>query len=130
MSPSPEPIFHICLKSEWESARQGGVYPGSSQDAPGSSNDGFIHFSSRDQVRASAAKHRAGQAGLVLLRVDPSALGGALKWEPARGGMLFPHLYGALPLAAVREVSNLPLDGDGHHVFPPEFSKAQGPEGP
>ena len=109
-----ESIFHICRREEWEAALAGGSYPGSSQDRA----DGFIHFSTAEQVAASAAKHRAGQDGLVLLRVDPAALGGALKWEPSRGGALFPHLYGPLPTAAVRRVDDLPLGADGRHVFP------------
>ena len=108
-------IYHICRKAEWEAARKSGQYEGSSQDRA----DGFIHFSDSSQVVASAAKHRAGQAGLVLIAVDPAALGAALRWEPARGGALFPHLYGPLPLEAVRCVEDLPLGPDGRHVFPP-----------
>ncbi len=107
-------IYHICRREEWAAAEAGGSYPGSSQDRA----DGFIHFSSGDQVVASAARHRAGQGGLVLLTVDPAALGAALKWEPSRGGRLFPHLYGALSLAAVTRVEELPLGADGRHVFP------------
>ncbi len=108
-------IFHICRQEEWDAAQAAGRYEGSSQDR----GDGFIHFSARDQVVASAAKHRAGQDGLVLLGVDPAALGEALKWEPSRGGALFPHLYGALPMDAVRQVTPLPLGPDGRHLFPP-----------
>ena len=108
-------IYHICRREEWAAAAARGSYPGSSQDRA----DGFIHFSSADQVVASAAKHRAGQAGLVLLTVDPASLGADLKWEASRGGQLFPHLYGPLPEAAVRRVEGLPLGADGCHVFPP-----------
>ena len=107
-------IYHMCREEEWRAAECAGRYDGSSQDAA----DGFIHFSTAAQIVESAAKHRAGQAGLVLLAVDAEALGPALRWENARGGALFPHLYGALPLAAVRLVSPLPLGGDGRHVFP------------
>ena len=107
-------IFHVCRADEWAAAQAAGVYGGSSQDRA----DGFIHFSGAAQLVASVAKHRAGQAGLVLLAVDPAALGAALKWEPSRGGQLFPHLYGALPLAAVRSARPLPLGADGRHVFP------------
>lgn len=110
-------IFHICRKEEWAEAQAAGRYDGSSQDRA----DGFIHFSDAAQVRASAAKHRAGQDGLVLLAVDAAALGEALKWEPSRGGALFPHLYGALPLTAVRRVDDLPLGADGTHRFPPHI---------
>ncbi len=108
-------IYHICRREEWEAARVAGRYLGSSQDKV----DGFIHFSGPDQVKASAAKHRAGQTGLVLLAVDAARLGAALKWEASRGGALFPHLYGPLPTSAVTAVHDLPLGADGLHVFPP-----------
>jgi len=108
-------IYHICRKEEWAAAAAEGRYGGSSQDLA----DGFIHFSDASQVEASAAKHRAGQDGLVLLSVAAAALGPALKWEASRGGALFPHLYGALPVAAVRRVDELPLGPDGRHRFPP-----------
>lgn len=107
-------IYHMCRWDEWREAGVHGAYAGSSQDAA----DGFIHFSTAEQVRASAAKHRAGQAGLVLLCVDSGKLGGVLRWEPSRGGQLFPHLYGVLPLAAVVATHDLPLGPDGGHLFP------------
>jgi uncharacterized protein (DUF952 family) len=108
-------IYHICRREEWAAAEAAGSYAGSSQDRA----DGFIHFSAADQVAASAAKHRAGQTGLVLLTVEAAALGAAVKWEPSRGGALFPHLYGELPVAAVRRADDLPLGPDGRHRFPP-----------
>ncbi len=111
---SDQPIFHMCRREEWEEAAASGRYHGSSQDRA----DGFIHFSTAAQIVESAARHRAGQAGLVLLAVEPAALGPALKWEESRGGQLFPHLYGALPASAVRWVRDLPLGPDGRHVFP------------
>ena len=107
-------IYHICRADEWRTAETSGSYPGSSQDKA----DGFIHFSAGPQVKESAAKHRAGQSGLLLLAVDPDKLGPALKWEASRGGALFPHLYGPLPVAAVVSVHELPLGADGRHVFP------------
>lgn len=110
-------IFHICRQEEWAEAQAAGRYGGSSQDRA----DGFIHFSDSDQVQASAAKHRAGQDGLVLLTVEATALGAALKWEPSRGGALFPHLYGDLPLTAVKRVDDLPLGPDGRHRFPQDL---------
>lgn len=113
-------IFHICRRDEWDAARGAGRYDGSSQDAA----DGFIHFSTAEQVVASAAKHRAGQTGLVLVEVTADALGSALKWEPSRDGKLFPHLYRALPLSAVTRVVDLPLGADGRHVFPSDMAKA------
>ena len=107
-------IYHMCRREEWEAAQAAGLYRGSSQDQA----DGFIHFSTAGQVAESAAKHRTGQAGLVLLAVDAAALGDDLKWEASRGGALFPHLYGPLPVSAVLRADDLPLGPDGHHLFP------------
>ncbi|HIJ37837.1 MAG TPA: DUF952 domain-containing protein [Rhodospirillaceae bacterium] len=107
-------IYHICHKTEWLAAQSQGEYRGSSQDAA----DGFIHFSTKHQVIESAAKHRAGQSNLMLLACDAGRLGTALRWEAARNGQLFPHLYGALPLSAVIACDDLPLV-DGGHQFPP-----------
>ena len=109
------PIFHMCRKDEWEEARSAGAYAGSSQDR----QDGFIHFSTAEQLPGSARKHRAGQPNIVLLAVDPAPLGEALKWEPSRGGALFPHLYGPLPVSAVRWAKDLSLGTDGIHILPP-----------
>lgn len=111
---SPGLIYHMCRRTEWNAAREGGTYAGSSQDR----NDGFIHFSTATQVRESAALHRAGQEGLVLLEVDAGVLGKHLKWEPSRGGQLFPHLYAPLPVVAVVAAYDLPLGEDGTHGFP------------
>ena len=108
-------IYHMCLRQEWELAVQSGAYAGSSQD----SADGFIHFSTAEQLPQSARRHRMGQAGLVLLTVDPHTLGEALRWEPSRHGALFPHLYGTLPLSAVCSVCDVPLGADGVPLLPP-----------
>jgi uncharacterized protein (DUF952 family) len=113
-------IYHICPRNEWDAAEETGVYCGSSQDTV----DGFIHFSTAAQLAGSAAKHRSGQRDLVLVAVDAIALGDALKWEPARDGVLFPHLYGPLRRDAVRWVEPLPLDADGRHVFPARMTTA------
>lgn len=114
--PAPTtPIYHMCRRDEWRLAQQAGVYGGSSQDMA----DGFIHFSTSGQIRESAARHRAGQDGLVLLVVDAAPLGKTLRWEASRGGDPFPHLYGVLPLDAVSAVHDLPLGSDGVHRFPP-----------
>ncbi len=110
-------IYHMCKAEEWQAAKESGSYAGSSQDQA----DGFIHFSALDQLVVSAAKHRAGQAGLVLIEVDADRLGDALHWEASRGGALFPHLYGALPVAAATRSWPLPLDAEGQHRFPAEL---------
>ena len=109
-------IYKICTAAEWRDAERAGAYRGSAVDR----GDGFIHFSAPAQAAETAAKWFAGQRDLVLVAVDADALGAALKWEPSRGGALFPHLYGELPLAAVRSVVPLPLGDAGRHVFPPE----------
>ena len=110
----PTTIYKICSAEEWRAAERAGRYQGAPVDA----HDGFIHFSTAAQVAETAAKHFAGAAGLMLVAIDAGALGAALKWEPSRGGDLFPHLYGPLPLEAVRWASRLPLGADGRHVFP------------
>ena len=120
-----QPIYHMCTQAEWQAAKSKGEYLGSSQDTV----DGFIHFSTQDQIVASAAKHRAGQTGLVLLSVDPAFLGDALKWGQARGGDLFPHLHGPLPVSVVLAADDLPLGADGRHVFPPGFPPPADPAG-
>ena len=107
-------IFHMCTEEEWRAAEETGWYSGSSQDVA----DGFLHFSTSAQIRESAAKHRAGQLDIVLLSVNPSPLGDALRWEPAREGQLFPHLYGNLDLDALMRCDPLPLGPDGKHIFP------------
>ena len=110
----PTTIYKICESALWREAERAGVFSGAAVD----SRDGFIHFSTADQVRETAARHFTGAADLMLVAVDAVALGGALKWEVSRGGDLFPHLYGALPLAAVLWARPLPLGGDSQHVFP------------
>ena len=107
-------IYKICTAAEWREAERAGVYRGSAADR----KDGFIHFSTAEQAAETAAKWFAGQRDLVLVAVDADALGDKVKWEPSRGGALFPHLYGKLPLSAVRTVAPLPLDAAGRHVFP------------
>jgi Uncharacterized protein conserved in bacteria len=107
-------IYHICRLDEWSVAQVSGSYEGSSQDV----EDGFIHFSTAAQVRASAAKHRTGQTGLVLLSVDPDVLGGALRWERSRRGQLFPHLYRSLQVSEVVRADPIDLNYMGDHVFP------------
>src|SRR5262244_142482 len=113
-SPQPKTIYKICDATTWQAAERLGEFTG----APVDLADGYIHFSTAEQVAETAAKHFAGQRDLVLVAVDADTLGPALKWEPSRGGALFPHLYGKLPLRAVRWIKPLPLGPDGQHVFP------------
>lgn len=113
------PRIHTMVRAaDWRLAEAAGAYAGSADDR----RDGFLHFSTAAQLRASAAKHRAGEADLVLVTVAAAALGPALRWEAAgQRPELFPHLYGPLPLSAVLGVAPLPLGPDGRHVFPPEI---------
>ncbi|MBM3600643.1 MAG: DUF952 domain-containing protein [Alphaproteobacteria bacterium] len=110
----PQLIYNLCRRPDWEAAERLGRYDGSSDDR----RDGFIHFSTASQVAESARRHRAGVSDLLLLVVDAGGLDSALRWEPSRGGELFPHLYGSLPVAAVSTIHELPLGPDGLHVFP------------
>jgi uncharacterized protein (DUF952 family) len=107
-------VFKIVDRRSWEALPPGAPFEGSPVDLA----DGFIHLSSAAQVAETAARHFAGRRGLLLVAVDPAALGGALRWEPSRHGEPFPHVYGPLPRAAVRWVAELPLDDGGVHVFP------------
>ena len=109
-------IYHMCPAEAWQAALRTGRYDGTDDD---DRRDGFIHFSTGDQIVESARRHRAGQAGLVLVGVESARLGDRLRWEPSRGGALFPHLYGPLDPAEASEVRELPLGRDGAHVFPP-----------
>ena len=108
-------VYHMCPGEVWEEARRTGLYHGTEDDR----RDGFLHFSTAAQVAESARRHRAGQTGLVLIAVESARLGERLRWEPSRGGQLFPHLYGALDPAEIASVRPLPLGPDGLHVFPP-----------
>jgi uncharacterized protein (DUF952 family) len=110
----PTTIYKICSAELWREAQRAGLFGG----APVDLADGYIHFSTAAQVAETAAKHLAGATDQVLVAVDAGLLGGALKWEPSRGGDLFPHLYGALALDAVLWAAPLPLGADGRHVFP------------
>jgi uncharacterized protein (DUF952 family) len=110
----PTTIYKICENALWREAEEAGLFRGAPVDA----RDGFIHFSTAAQVRETAARHFAGAGDLMLVAVDAAALGDALKWEVSRGGDLFPHLYGTLPLAAVLWAKPLPLGRDRQHVFP------------
>ena len=111
---TPSRIYHICLRTHWDTGQAAGSYNAPDADRA----DGFLHFSNGEQIVESAAKHRAGQAGLVLIEADSASLGDALRWEVSRNGALFPHLYGPIPLDAVTTVHDLPLGRDGRHIFP------------
>src|SRR5438128_4914121 len=98
-------VYRIISASEWQMAQSTGAFPGSAHDR----RDGFLHFSTAAQVADTAAKHYSGQPDLRLLFVDVDRLPQPLRWEVARGGELFPHLYDALPVSAVYRVDDLPV---------------------
>ena len=112
---TPQHIYRIVPAEVWQRAEAVGTFAGTEHDL----RDGFIHFSTASQVAETAARHYAGLANLLLVTVNVTALGDALRWEPSRGGALFPHLYGSLPTNTAIVVVPLPLGGDGIHVLPP-----------
>jgi len=110
-------IYKIATRSQWDEAEAHGVFKG----APIDLTDGYIHFSTAAQARETADKHFSSQRDLLLVSVDAQQLGAGLKYEPSRGGALFPHLYGHLHLSAVEAVNPLPCDSDGAFIFPDDF---------
>jgi len=107
------PIYKLADRTEWTQARTSGAYAGSAVDRA----DGYIHMSTAAQLAETARRHYAGRDGLVLAAIDPTALGEALRWEASRGGDLFPHLYGPLPLSAVMTERTLSVGPDGTMRF-------------
>jgi uncharacterized protein (DUF952 family) len=107
-------IYHLARHPDWEAALESGPYRGGATDRA----DGFIHFSTAGRLAESAALYCAGVADLMVVAVDAESLGAALRWEAARGGEAFPHLYGPLPPEAVIWVEAAPLDADGRHRLP------------
>lgn len=116
--PAERTLYRIVSPEAWRSAIHHGAFVGSEHDL----RDGFIHLSTREQVEETAAKHYAGKDDQLLLFVREAELRalseGALRWEPSRGGALFPHLYATLPVSLVHKVQRLPLGPDGRHQFP------------
>jgi uncharacterized protein (DUF952 family) len=108
-------VFKIFRDSEWQTLQDDGQSTGSPLDL----KDGFVHLSTGEQVRETAAKHFASQANLVLLAFEAEVLRKDLKWEPSRDGALFPHLYRALTFTEMKWAKPLPLV-DGKHAFPDE----------
>ena len=109
------PLYKVCPRSSWSEALKSGALPLSRADL----RDGYVHLSAAHQVRATLERHFARQPDLVLLALLPARLPeGALRWEAARDGELFPHLYGELRAELVSEVFELPLDGTERHLLP------------
>jgi uncharacterized protein (DUF952 family) len=106
-------IYKILPRADWMAAHEAGRYEGSPLDR----KDGFIHFSTAAQAQETARRHFASQPDLVVLEVEADDLGTALRWEPSRGGDLFPHLHGELSPGLVRFVTEAPLDDSGVPVL-------------
>jgi uncharacterized protein (DUF952 family) len=106
-------VYKIVATEEWAQAQSAGVFRGVAIDRA----DGFIHFSTAEQAPETASKWFSGRGDLTLAAIDAEALGKDLRWEPSRGGALFPHLYASLPMSAVLWARPLPLGSDGGHVF-------------
>ncbi|RAK67781.1 DUF952 domain-containing protein [Phenylobacterium kunshanense] len=102
-------IYKILPRAEWSAAQAAGRFDGSAIDH----QDGYIHFSTAAQAAETARRYFAGLPDLVVLEVEGDDLGEALRWEPSRGGDLFPHLYAPLDVAHVRAVHEAPLGADG-----------------
>lgn len=102
-------IYKILSRAEWDAAKAVGRFDGSAVDH----QDGFIHLSGADQAQETAARYFKGLSDLVLLGVEAESLGAALKWETARGGALFPHLFRPLLVSEVVTVADVRLDADG-----------------
>ena len=119
------PIYKIVPSALWRAAQDTGRFPGAGVDLA----DGYIHFSTAAQVRDTAAKHFADVADLLIVAVDSDALAPALRWEPSRGGDLFPHLYQDLPMNAVQWVEPLPVNANGRHEFPAAMALDGGRDG-
>lgn len=111
----PPHVYKVTTAAEWRAAEAAGVFTG----APVDLADGFIHFSTAAQLAGTLERHFAGRGDLLLLTVDTAGLDADLRWEPSRGGQLFPHLYAPLPRAAVVAVAPIALDASGRHALPP-----------
>ena len=117
MSALPLIAYKVLTGEQMAALEQDGSFAG----APVDLADGYIHMSTAEQLTETVDKHFAGQDDLHIAAIDLGSFGASLKWEESRGGQLFPHLYGPLPLSAVLRATPLPLGPDGVHVFPPEI---------
>lgn len=107
-------IFKICHAEERSEAVAAGRFDGTTKDRA----DGFLHFSTEEQLHGTLTKWYADAHDLILVAVDADALGDALQWETSRDGALFPHLYAPLPLTAVLWTGPIGRDAQGGFVLP------------
>ncbi len=111
---NPDFVYKIAPRELFEASRAAGKFLG----APIDLKDGYIHFSTATQLAETLRLHFAGQSDLVVFSVDAPALGAALRWEPSRGGQLFPHLYGELPMRAALQTAIVSVGADGSVALP------------
>ena len=109
-------VYKICTKSEWVEVKNIGQLIGSKKDL----DDGYIHFSGKDQIKETLKKFYSNQKDLILLKVDTLKLD-HLIWEQASDGNMFPHLYSHLDISNVVEEFDIILSKDGNHVLPSTF---------
>jgi len=110
-------VYKICAHRAWQEAIVEGCFRGSADDL----RDGYIHLSTAEQLPGTAARHFRGQSDLLLISIETSKLAADLKWEPSRGGALFPHLYGPLDVSAAISVQPLVLSADGVPIIPEDL---------
>lgn len=114
MTAHPQTAYKVLTADQMAALEQDGSFAG----APVDLADGYIHMSTAQQLTETVAKHFAGQSHLHIATIDLGAFGGSLKWEESRGGQLFPHLYGPLPLSAVIAYGPLDRDAGGEIRLP------------
>ena len=109
--------YKLLTQDQWKDWKESGSFAG----APVDLADGYIHLSTREQARETAEKWFADTDPLILVMIDLPALGDTGRWERSRGGALFPHVYGSIPLSAVSGNSRLRLQNNGTHDWPAGF---------
>ncbi|HET7072470.1 MAG TPA: DUF952 domain-containing protein [Mycobacterium sp.] len=121
MNIAADVLVHLCGAEEWSRARSRGEIRPPNAPASGSNATAFIHLSTPEQVHLPANRLYRGRGDLVLLHINPALLDSPVRWEPGVAtdpeSMLFPHLYGPLPVRAVLNVTAYPPAADG--TFPP-----------
>ena len=114
VTPNPDFVYKIATHAAYRVFVKSGTFPGMPIDI----NDGYVHFSTAEQLAETLRLHFAGQDNLVVFSVRTSDLGIALRWEPSRGGQLFPHLYGELPISTVGRHATIAVAADGSVTLP------------
>jgi uncharacterized protein (DUF952 family) len=107
-------IYKVATRTVIEASRAAGRFAGMPVDRA----DGYVHFSTAEQLGETLRRHFAGQSGLILFAVEAEALGASLRWEPSRGGALFPHLYGELAMEAIEDEATIAVGADGAVALP------------